>query len=570
MNPNPARRRLPKKRGKNLDFRLIPAAIGGWVTGAVILLGALEDWQIVAVIAVAGAVSVMGLWRWMKPRSKHRDRTAEHIYLLVVMTGVSVACTATVSALALYQSHHDPVVEQIGNRVQLEVTLTTGFTPARFGYRASAQVDRICGYRGCRDGVGEIDVKGGLPQADLVAGQRLRYWSVLQPGYGNLRASTKTGRKVEILEPRHYWENLLIESRIRLRQSARNRLPEATAHPPDPGQRRRGFDGSEATEKAGPDPSQGWASLVPGLSLGDRGLMTPDQQTVMKQSSLTHLTAVSGSHTAIFLGAIMWLGMFFPRRWRIAGGLLSLGLFILVVGPSASVLRSGMMATIVLLGQWHGRAGMGLPALAGSVIFLILIDPWQALDLGFGLSVFATAALLVLAPRFSKTLSNYLPRWLAVALAIAGAAQVSTLPLVALLAPGMPWGGVVANLLAAPAVAPAVLASLGVALSEAFLPIAAPFFWALAHYPCWWIFEVAEYTAALFPALPWVKGPAGAAAISLVALLSAYLIWLKQPGKRVRNWWRIRKRRRYDREARPQINPAGCLGEKEKKKVGAG
>lgn len=521
-----------KWRGKNLDLRLLPPALAVWLISALILLEALSKGLIIAVIAAGAALSMMMFWRWKKPPGRHRETSSGHVYLLVGLSAVAVACAGLVSALALNQSENDPVTAQIGNRVRLTLTLTTGSVPGKFGYRATAQVDEICGYHGCAQGLGEIEVRGKKGFQNLVAGQRLQFWAELKPGYGNLRASVTAGAGMKTLPAENFWQRALISARQKMRQASAHKLAENTSGSSSPVTGR-------------------WAALVPGLALGDRGLMNPDQQVVMKQSSLTHLTAVSGSHTAIFLGAVMWVGGFLPRRWRVGLGLAVLGGFIVVVGPSASVLRSGMMASIVLLGQWHGRAGMGLPALAASVIFLILLDPWQALDLGFGLSVMATAALLLAAPRLTKTLSHYLPRWLATALAIALAAQISTLPLVALLSPGVPWAGLVANLLAAPAVAPAVLASLAATFCEVFLPFLAPLFWALAHYPCWWIFEVAVLVCAYLPQVPWLQGPVGAASITLVASLLIYVIWLKQPGKRLRNWWRERKRKRYDQQARP-------------------
>ena len=43
-----------------------------------------------------------------------------------------------------------------------------------------------------------------------------------------------------------------------------------------------------------------------------------------------------------------------------------------------------------------------MPALAGAVLGLLLLDPALALDPGFALSVLATAALVLLAPGLAR------------------------------------------------------------------------------------------------------------------------------------------------------------------------
>src|SRR5699024_5354334 len=140
-----------------------------------------------------------------------------------------------------------------------------------------------------------------------------------------------------------------------------------------------------------------------------------------------------------------------------------------------------------------------LAVLATAVTILLIGRPHLATEIGFGLSVCATAALVVLAPPLTRALTDRgVPRLLAVALAVPAAAQAGCTPLLVVLAPSMsPWA-VLANVAAAPAVAPAtVLGLAGLALEGAttILPDGAG---AVVHLPAraagglgaaaaWWI-----------------------------------------------------------------------------------
>lgn len=129
--------------------------------------------------------------------------------------------------------------------------------------------------------------------------------------------------------------------------------------------------------------------------------MTPALAQTMKDSSLTHLTAVSGANCAVIVGLVLALaaaaGLRRPARGVAA--LAALGAFVILVTPQPSVLRAAVMAAVLIVSTASGRPSRGLPALAVAVVVLLTGDPWLARDLGFALSVLATAGLLVLSPR---------------------------------------------------------------------------------------------------------------------------------------------------------------------------
>ena len=80
--------------------------------------------------------------------------------------------------------------------------------------------------------------------------------------------------------------------------------------------------------------------------------------------------------------------------------------FVIVVQPSASVLRAAVMGAITLLAVVSHRRRQAIPVLSTAVIALMIAAPELAVDVGFALSVSATAALVVIAPVWSRRLVN--------------------------------------------------------------------------------------------------------------------------------------------------------------------
>lgn len=267
--------------------------------------------------------------------------------------------------------------------------------------------------------------------------------------------------------------------------------------------------------------------LLPGLAIGDETAVTPSLDAAMKASSLSHLTAVSGANCALVIGLVFAAARLceLPRRARVvAAGVALLG-FVVLVGPGASVIRAAAMATVMLVGLARGRPSDGVPALALAVIALLVHDPWLARDYGFALSVLATAGLLLLAAPLARLLGRWMPRSLALALAIPAAAQLACQPVLVLLSPTLPLYGVPANLLAEPAAPVAtVLGCLACAVLP-WAPALGDVLVRLAWVPSAWIAQVAAVASSSpAAALPWAPGAVGVVLCALALVAVAVLV----------------------------------------------
>ncbi|MGO4105096.1 ComEC/Rec2 family competence protein [Leifsonia sp. YAF41] len=297
------------------------------------------------------------------------------------------------------------------------------------------------------------------------------------------------------------------------------------------------------------------AQLLPGLAIGDTSAVDATLDSAMKTSSLSHLTAVSGANCAVVVAGIMLLtrSLGLRRRWRIVFSLVALLGFVVLVTPEPSVLRSAVMASVVLIVGGLGRTGRGVPTLCLVVIGLLAIDPWLARNYGFALSVLATGGLLLLAGPLTRVLTRWMPKFIAAAIAIPLAAQLACQPVLLLLTPSLASYGVPANLLAAPAAPLATIIGLVACVLIPVWPWLANLLVHLAWLPSAWIAAVAQAVATL-PGnrLPWLDGVLGVLLIGGVTVLALLLVFRPpemRPSSTVGRF--------VESGSRPGVNPPG-------------
>ena len=238
-------------------------------------------------------------------------------------------------------------------------------------------------------------------------------------------------------------------------------------------------------------------SLIPGMVLGDTSLQSENFRNDMRRSGLTHLVAVSGANFAIVSAFILWLAQFLFRtmRFRILATAIALVAFIALVRPSPSVLRAAAMAAVLLIAYATRRGADSLPALGFAIAAVVIGDPWQGREPGFALSVLATAGLLLIAPRIVAHLEHYIPTVIAQAIALPMAAMVLCAPVIVAIAGYLSPMSILANLFAAPAVAPITVIGFIAALFSPFLPDFSSLLITCVKPLAWWIASVADWTA---------------------------------------------------------------------------
>lgn len=228
------------------------------------------------------------------------------------------------------------------------------------------------------------------------------------------------------------------------------------------------------------------AWVLTALVTGDRRGEPPELREEFAAAGLAHLVVVSGRHVAVLLAGVLAVTSLagLGARPRRVVALAALAWFVVLTRWQPSVLRAGVMASLVLLAGLSGRGADPRHALATAVTLLLLADPLLATQLGFGLSVSATAGVLLVGPWIAERLGG--PRWLTLPVGVCLGAQAGAAPLLLTL-DGIGAGSVPANLIAVPAaaaaqtigVAAAALAAASVEAAAAVVWLADPFVWVI-------------------------------------------------------------------------------------------
>lgn len=283
-------------------------------------------------------------------------------------------------------------------------------------------------------------------------------------------------------------------------------------------------------EAAGHLPDR-FEGLLPGLVDGDTYLLDTTLVQEMKQTNLTHLTAVSGANLALVAAFVL---TFFrrigtPRRLYPILSALSIAAFVVIARPDPSVMRAAVMAGVLIVASALDIPSLGLTSLMAAVVILVLFDPSQATKPGFVLSVLATAGILIFGNSWTARLSKHMPRWIAVSLATPLAAQALCTPYLVTLSGQLSLIGVWTNLVAGPAVAPAtILGFVAGLISLVAPPLALVLAWCAAPF-LWLISLVAHIGASLsFANVMWFGGAFGAVVAALL-MVASYLLARRSP-----------------------------------------
>lgn len=205
------------------------------------------------------------------------------------------------------------------------------------------------------------------------------------------------------------------------------------------------------------------AALARGFVLGeDDGLDDATKEDFVR-SGLSHLTAVSGENvTLLALLAMPILAAFgIPLRERLLWAIGLIAVYVPLAGSAPSIQRAGVMGAVGLMATLAGRRASRLYALGVALVATLAIDPSVAGDVGWQLSFAAVLGILLLAAPIRDWLVARLGegRWrraLAEGIAVTLAATLATAPLIAFVFEEVSLTSLAANVLAMPAVAPAM------------------------------------------------------------------------------------------------------------------
>lgn len=271
------------------------------------------------------------------------------------------------------------------------------------------------------------------------------------------------------------------------------------------------------------------AAVAGGVLLGERGELPADLYTAFQNSGAIHLLVASGGNvgfvTLLTLGAGALLRL--RRRPLLLSALVTAGIYTLIAGADAPLLRAYLMAVSACVGYFLGRNSGVFQGLILSCCIILCLDPAAIFDTGFQMSFLATLAIVV-------CLNNYRPpdkwpswvRFFAQIFLATLASQLVLLPVFTNVFYKVSLTGLVSNMLLVPFAS--VLMMIGFAYYLAtFLHVGA-----ILYYPCLWGFTLFQTLVEFFASLRFCAIQATAWNGGSMAAYYILLFWVAQLPRR--------------------------------------
>ena len=182
------------------------------------------------------------------------------------------------------------------------------------------------------------------------------------------------------------------------------------------------------------------------MTLGYKEDLDTELRKHFQASGAAHVLAVSGLHTGIIYGLLLWLmtlgGRVKPRyenragRWAVSLVIIAaMWGYAWLTGMTPSVVRAVLMVTIFEIGRMAYRQAFSLNTIAAAAVLILLVRPTDLWSVSFQLSFAATTAIVLMAKNLTPTLPSKEGRWMRIVRYVLGilivslAAQIGTLPL---------------------------------------------------------------------------------------------------------------------------------------------
>jgi len=147
------------------------------------------------------------------------------------------------------------------------------------------------------------------------------------------------------------------------------------------------------------------AGFLKAFILGDSSAIPDNLNQTFRQSGLSHIVAISGTHITILVAMVfsILLGINLKRRVAFYFAIPIIIFYIFLAGSPASAVRSGVMGFLVLLAFHIGRLNRLDYSLVLAGVVMLLFNPKLLIaDGGFQLSFLAVLGMIYLYPVFDK------------------------------------------------------------------------------------------------------------------------------------------------------------------------
>lgn len=176
--------------------------------------------------------------------------------------------------------------------------------------------------------------------------------------------------------------------------------------------------------------------ILKAILLGDDDTLDPELKASYSSAGVSHILCVSGMHVGVIFMIINFLlkPLDLFRRSRIFKTvlvMLVIWMYAHITGLAPSVTRSATMFTFVAVGQLLRRNTNVFHSLFASMFILLIVNPLLLFEVGFQLSYFAVAGIVLLQPKLSAlyTCRTRIGNYFWELVTVSAAAQIGTFPI---------------------------------------------------------------------------------------------------------------------------------------------
>ncbi len=204
-----------------------------------------------------------------------------------------------------------------------------------------------------------------------------------------------------------------------------------------------------------------------GYLMGEKTGLSEEFSEALRAVGMTHVVVASGAHLAILTGAAKKIFGKISKFASLLFSLLMILFFVLIVGPTPSMTRAALVASLSILTGYIGRKFTPFRLISFVAMLTLLINPSHFLNLGWQLSFASFFGILILAPRLQKSFyGGKSPPWLASMLITSLATSLTCAPILIYSFGTISFLSFVANLIILPTLPYAMLGMLLVGLAS--------------------------------------------------------------------------------------------------------
>ena len=144
--------------------------------------------------------------------------------------------------------------------------------------------------------------------------------------------------------------------------------------------------------------------LLSGMLIGEKSNLQKEIQEDFRDSSLSHVLAISGMHVSYVMLGITFLisKIKFSKKMSKIVTILILLFFIILTGKTASVTRACFMSSYIILASLLHKKAHILGSISISFLIILIINPYFILDIGLQLSYGGTIGIVLIYPILKK------------------------------------------------------------------------------------------------------------------------------------------------------------------------